>query len=149
MRAPYFGLRRLELVLGAVLTVVPNSLPGQARFGDENRTFKGFTKSPTEHVMNEFEGVPELRSVRGRVMEASSGVGIPHAKFELRTENPDDVVRGVGTDRDGHFRMGSLPEGIYVFKVTRDGFQSVFGRLRVAKRAPPRNILKVELKHGV
>lgn len=121
----------------------------QQRFGDEDRSLKGFTKSPIEHIMNEYEGMPELRSVRGRVVEASSGVGLPDALFELRTEDPDDKVRGVSTNDKGNFRLRSIRDGVYVFKVTKRGFQSVFGKLKVSNKAASNSTLIIELRLGV
>jgi len=121
----------------------------QQRFGDEYRQLKGFTISPTEHMMIEYEGIPEVRSVRGRIVEASSGVGLPNAIFELRKEDPDDRVRGVSTKESGEFRLRSVREGIYVFKVTKDGFKSVFGKLKVSKKSPPSNMLIFKLYQGV
>jgi hypothetical protein len=141
-----FNVRLGILLLASLLTVTGTD---QQRFGSENPRFKGFLKSPTEHIMNEFEGVPELRVVVGRIIEASSGTGIPDAAFELRTENPDGRVRGARTDSKGRFRLRSVSEGLYVFKVTKAGFQSVFGKIRVTKRARPNNTLTVQLRQGV
>jgi hypothetical protein len=121
----------------------------QDRFGSEHGgKFRGFTKSPGEHIMNEFDGLPEVRSVRGRIVD-TAGVGLSAAIFEIRTENPDGKVRGSPTKPDGRFQLRSVSEGVYMFKVTRHGFQSVFGKLRVNKQAPSGNVLRLELQPGV
>jgi hypothetical protein len=141
---------RVKVAATLILVVAAGALIAQDRFGGEfGGRFKGFSKSPAEHIMNEFEGVPELRSVRGRITEAYSGVGLLDAIFELRSEDPDGKVRGVGAKPDGSFQMHSVPEGVYVFKVTRNGFQSVYGKLKVTKKAPSANILRFELRLGV
>lgn len=132
-----------------LMTVVIGSLFAQQRFGDENPRFKGFSKSETEHIMQEYEGTPDMRSVRGRIIEASSGVGIPEAIFEIRSENPADQVRGTKTNSRGEFRLRSIREGVYIFKVTKNGFQSVFGKLRISSKAQSGNVLKIELRQGV
>ncbi len=143
-------LYRVTLAVALVLVVTVISAFAQGRFGNEHGgRFKGFTKSIGEHIMNEFDGVPELRSVRGQIVEESSGVGLQNAIFELRREDPDARVRGVRTKADGRFQIGGLAAGTYVFKVTLDGFQSVYGRLIVTKKAAKRNTLRIELKHGV
>lgn len=134
---------------GVLLVLLTGVLLAQQRFGDEYRRFKGFTKSPNEHIMNEYEGTPELQEVRGQVIEASSGVGVPDAVFEIRSEDPDAKVSGTKTDSKGRFHLGSVRDGVYVFKVTRDGFQSVFGKLKVNRHAQSRNRLQIELKQGV
>lgn len=142
-------MRWIFLNAVVMLSLVMGSICAQQRFGDEYQQFKGFTKSETEHIMQEYEGIPEMRSVRGRIIEDSSGVGIPEAIFEIRSENPDDRVRGTKTNSKGEFRIRSVREGVYVFKVTKDGFQSVFGKLKIASKAQPGNVLKIELRQGV
>ena len=121
----------------------------QLRFTDEfGGRFKGFTKSNTEHIMNEYEGVPELRSVRGVVTD-TTGIGLPDVLFELRKDDPNDVVRGTLTDTKGEFHLKSIPDGVYMFKVTKDCFQSVYGKLKVRSEASSSNTLKIKLNYGV
>ena len=136
-------MRTISLLLALPVTI----FFAQQRFGNENPRFKGFTKSPTEHIMNEYDGMAELREMRGQVVD-SSGAAIPNALFELRSKNPDDRIRGVKSKSDGSFQMHSVKDGVYVFKVTKDGFQSVFGTVRVNSKAPG-NALKIELRTGV
>ncbi len=122
----------------------------QERFDKQHDgILKGFTRSPTEHIMNEFEGVAELRAVRGRIIEKSSGVGLEEVIVEIRRENPNERVRGVRTRADGSFHMPSVPEGVYMFKVALNGFQSVYGKLTVTKKAPRKNRLIIALMQGV
>jgi hypothetical protein len=132
------------------LLLVTTTVAGAAqdRFGDEHSgMLKGFTRSPTEHVMNEFDGMPELRSVRGRitVLDREPREGI---LFELRSEDPNSRVRGVLTKADGRFHIKSIKDGIYVFKATQDGFQSVYGKLKVTHKALRKNMLLVNLRIG-
>ena len=124
-------------------------LVAQDRFTDEHDgILRGFTMSPGEHIMNEYEGVPELRTVSGQIVDESGGK-CDGALFELRTEDPDSPVRGVRTNKDGRFRMLAVRPGVYVFKVTLNGFQSVYGKLKVTRTAPERNTLDIELWLGV
>jgi hypothetical protein len=135
--------------LFGMLLIWPVAILGaQQRFGNDYPQLKGFTKSPVEHILNEYEGILEIREVRGSVVEASSGGAIPEAVFELRSENPDDHVREVKTKPDGSFYLHSVRDGIYVFKVTKYGFQSVFGKIRVSSKASKGNF-KIELRMGV
>jgi len=133
-----------------VLSLIALFVFSQQRFGDEFLgKFKGFTKSPTEHIMHEYNGIPELRSVCGQITEASSGVGLPGALFEIRKDDPNDAVRGTFTNKKGEFHLQSVRDGMYVFKVTKDGFQSVYGKLKVHSKSKSNEILKIELEHGV
>jgi Carboxypeptidase regulatory-like domain len=133
------------LVLIAAVTVTP-----QERFGDEHDgRLRGFTKSPAEHIMNEYPELIEVRSIHGRITEVAAGSAVPRALFEIRGENPDGKVRGVTADQDGRFRMRSIAQGEYMFKVTRDGFQSVFGHIRVSSKAKADAEIGIVLKQGV
>jgi hypothetical protein len=130
------------------LALLITPLFAQQRFGDEYRQLKGFTKSPTEHIMSEYEGVPEVRSVSGRIID-SSGAGIPDATFEIRKEDPEDQIRGVLTNDKGRFHLRSIHDGIYVFKATKNGFQSVIGKLKVNGKTLSRGGLEIWLPIGV
>lgn len=142
-------MERMFLNTVVMVTLTIGSIFAQQRFGDEYPRFKGFLKSETEHIMQEYEGTPEIRSVCGRIIEASSGVGIPKAIFEIRSENPEEQVRGTKTNSKGEFRLRSMQEGVYIFKVTKNGFQSVFGKLKISRKAQPSNVLTIELRQGV
>jgi hypothetical protein len=134
---------RLVAICIAIATL---AFSGQDRFGEENPRLRGFAKSPTEHVMNEYPDAIVVRSLRGRITEAAAHDGVPDALVEIKLTS--GRVRGVRTDRSGAFRLGGVPDGEYLFKVTRDGFQSVFGRLRVSTSAPRKSEIRVELKQG-
>jgi hypothetical protein len=131
------------ILLNSALTLA------QERFGAENERLKGFTTSPTEHIMNERPGVISVRVAQGRITEAASKTGVPGAVVEVRKADPRAKVQNATSNEHGRFRLRKLSEGEYVFKVTRDGFQSVFGRLRVSKHAPSDGRFDIELKQGV
>jgi len=121
----------------------------QEPFGAENERLRGFTKSPTEHIINERRGVISVRVAQGRITEAASKTGVPGAVVEVRQADRDGKVQNATSDEHGRFRLRKLSEGEYIFKVTRDGFQSVFGRLRVSKHAPSEARFDIELKQGI
>jgi len=132
-----------------VILLTATLASAQERFGAENERLKGFTKSPTEHIMNQHPGVISVRVLQGRITEEASNTGVPGALVEVRKADPDAKVHGATSDDSGRFRLRKLSEGEYVFKVTRDGFQSVFGRFRISKHAPSKARFDVELKQGV
>ena len=140
---------RATMDLALILLFATGAATAQDRFGSEHGgRFRGFTKSPGEHIMNEFVGLPVVRAARGRIVDAA-GAGLSEAVFEIRIENPDGKVRGVVAKPDGRFQLRSVPDGVYMFKVTRHGFQSVYGKLRVNKHAPSADVLRFELQPGV
>jgi len=133
----------------AVVLLAATLGPAQERFGAENQRLKGFAKSPTEHVMNEHPGVISVRVLQGRITEEGSKTGVPGALVEVRKADPDAKVQGATSDGIGRFRLRKVSEGEYGFKVTRDGFQSVFGRVRVSKHAPSDARFDIDLRQGV
>ena len=121
----------------------------QKRFNDESDgRLKGFAISDSEHIINEYEGIPEVRAVKGRIIN-TAGAALPDALIEIRSEDPNDKVRGALTNDKGEFRFRSVHEGVYLFKATKSGFQSVFGKMRVSKTAKPENKLEIVLRVGV
>ncbi len=50
---------------------------------------------------------------------------------EVRGPDDNKRVRGTVTDKRGHFKIARLSEGAYVFKLTRNGFQSVVAQLKI------------------
>ena len=69
--------------------------------------------------------------------------------FEIRGPGNQERIRAAKTGSDGRFKIGRVPEGIYTFKATRDGFQSVVGTLIVSKRTDRRQTIKIEMPLGV
>jgi hypothetical protein len=121
----------------------------QNRFGPENAILRGFTISPTEHIMNELPDVVVLRVIKGRVMAEADQTAMPDVLVEVRKKDSAAKVLGFWSDEKGEFHFRRLPEGDYIFKVTYNGFQSVFGRLHISKRAPAETKFDIELKPGV
>ena len=132
-----------------VILLLATLVVAQDRFGAENEKLRGFTKSPTEHIMNEHPGVISMRVLEGRITEEDSKTGVSGVLVEVRKADWQTKVQGATSDQNGRFRLRKLSEGEYVFKVTRDGFQSVFGLLRISKHAPSDARFDIELKHGV
>lgn len=119
----------------------------QERF--ESGELRGFTRSPTEHVINELDKVIQVQRIKGVVIfvehnaEPISGV-----LFEVRGPGASPVVRGVKTDTAGCFKLKHIVPGRYKFKATLNGFQSVIGTIEVSKAGKSDPIL-IELHVGV
>lgn len=78
-----------------------------------------------------------------------AGSALPGAIIEIRTENPDGKVRGVTAGEEGRFRMRGVVQGGYIFKITKDGFQSVFGHISVSRTAKAQTEMRIAFKQGV
>jgi hypothetical protein len=129
----------------AVLTVTLAAFcPAQERF--ETGWLKGFTKSPTEHIIDEPDKPFTLRAVRGVVLDAS-GAEMDGVVVEVRDEAGS--IRGTKTNRKGTFKLSGIPKGTYKFKVTMNGFQSVVGNIVVSKKANKSDQMKIVMKVGV
>lgn len=137
------GLRCTLANATLVLTVTAFCL-AQERF--EKGDLKGFTKSPTEHIID----VPEypfwVRSVKGVVLDLN-GARMGGVVVEIRDEA--GRIRGTKTNSNGMFTLSGVPEGRYKFKVTMNGFQSVVGDVVVTEKASPAGQMKITMRVGV
>lgn len=118
--------------------------PAQERF--DTGWLKGFTKSPTEHIIDESEGPFTVPSVWGVVLDPS-GAEMGGVVVEIRDET--GRIRGTKTNRNGTFKLGGVPRGKYKFKVTMNGFQSVVGDVVVTKQSSKAGQMKIMMKVGV
>jgi hypothetical protein len=132
-----FTAAALAITLGALC-------PAQERF--ETGWLKGFTKSPTEHIIDEADKPFTVRDVRGVVLDPS-GAEMKGVVVEVRDET--GRVRGTKTNAKGTFKLGGVPKGNYKFKVTMNGFQSVVGDIIISKKANKTDQMKIVMKIGV
>jgi hypothetical protein len=137
-------IRNIALVLLAISTA---SL-AQKRF--DSGELKGFTQSPTEHMIMDIEKPFTVTVVQGIVL-LDDGYHDPLREviFEIRGPGKAEKVRGTKTDDNGQFRMPNVPEGTYKFKATLDGYQSVVGTIIVSRDADRRNAIKIDMSVGV
>ncbi|MBZ5592360.1 MAG: carboxypeptidase-like regulatory domain-containing protein [Acidobacteriia bacterium] len=134
------------MALSLMPTLLSSGVLGQSRF--ETGDLKGFTKSPTEHIINRHEALVKIWVFEGTIVDPT-GAPIPGAIVEVRGPGPNETVKGTVSDKRGRFKFGHLKEGAYAFKITFNGFQSVVGALRIARSAKPDAAFKVALLLGV
>ncbi len=140
-------LMRLTIIRTAgFCAILACSLLAQRRFADGE--FKGFTESPTEHIINRYDGVIETRVFEGSVID-SSGAPMRSAVVEVRGPGTSERIKATMTNKGGNFRIGRLSEGSYIFKITRDGFQSVVGQLKIKPGSGGKAPIRFELRFGV
>jgi hypothetical protein len=90
----------------AVLVVTLTALcPAPERFG--KGWLKGFTKSPTEHIIDEPSKPFTLRAVRGIVLDPS---GAEMDGVIVATRDEAGRIRGTKTNRNGPFKLGGVPK---------------------------------------
>jgi hypothetical protein len=129
----------------AVLAITLAALcPAQERF--ETGWLKGFTKSPTEHIIDEPDKPLTVRDVRGVVLDPS-GAEMEGVVVEIRDET--GRIRGTKTNGKGTFKLPGVPKGTYKFKVTMNGFQSVVGDIIISNKANKTDPMKIVMKVGV
>jgi hypothetical protein len=131
------------LVICVIVMVGPGKAQDKAATGD-------FTKSPTEHIINQLDQPIVVRSMQG-VVSRKEGYHepLPNVLFEIQGPSTDKKIRRVTTDEHGRFKIGHVPAGTYKFKATLNGFQSVMGTITVSKKATTENEIRLEMQVGV
>lgn len=141
------SISNFKLIVVVVLGLLTPVGLAQERFQEGD--LQGFTRSPTEHIINSFEGSFSTRAVSGVVVLQGVLEPISDVLFEVRGPGKNMMVHGAKTDRLGRFKLKRLPAGDYTFKVTLNGFQSVVGKLTVLKRSKTNVPIRIELAVGV
>jgi hypothetical protein len=111
----------------------------------ESGEFKGFTKSPTEHIISRIDGPITVSSVHGSVVFKGHDDALKQVVFEIRGPVGSERIRAAKSGDHGRFNISRVPEGTYVFNATKDGFQSVVGTLIVSKKADHQKRIKIDM----
>ena len=112
-------------------------------------SIKDFTKSPTEHIINQIDQPFVVRSVRGTILDPGVREPFRGVLFEIQGPGPDRTIRKAITDKNGQFKINHVPAGTYHFKATMNGWQSAVGTITVSKKADKRNEIKIDMRLGV
>ncbi len=116
----------------------------QERF--ESGWLKGFTKSPTEHVIVHLEKPFVVRAAKGIVLD-THGAAMHGVLVEL--EDSAGRIQQAKTDSNGRFALYGLRTQHFRFKVTMDGYQSVVGEIILSKKAQTAHEIRVVMRFGV
>lgn len=136
--------------LRTVLTLLLAGLfaaPAQERFTAGE--LKGFTKSPTEHLIERLEKGVILRRVEGSVGSKEQDKPLEGVLIEIRGPGEAEKFRSTVSDRLGRFRFSQVPDGDYTIKATLNGFRSVVGTISVRGSIKDSKPLRVEMLLGV
>jgi hypothetical protein len=85
----------------------------------EKSVIGDFTKSPTEHIIQQIEKPFEVKSIFGTIVESGGfHERMAAVLFEIQGPGSDRKIRSTRTDTKGRFKIGRTPEGVYRFKAT-------------------------------
>jgi len=133
-----------KLLLHIFLYVcLAGSLTAQERF--DSGPYKGFVKEKPELSTVVLPGSFNVASVKGRIVY-SGGEKLPGAFFEIRDKFGH--VRSAITDENGAFALANVPPGAYDFKVTKNEFQSVIGKVIVSRRFLKTKAIHISIQLG-
>jgi hypothetical protein len=138
-------MKGIALVL---LLLVQSRTAGRFESGD----LKGFSRSPSEHIIVTLNHTFTVKSVRGLVTaDYDDSALLPEVLFELRGPGGSEKIWSGTTGDDGKFKISNVPEGRYRFKATFNGFQSVIGTVVVSKGSPQSKdeVIRIRLRIGV
>ena len=135
---------RCTLATVALAVTLAALCKAQERF--ETGWLKGFSKSPTEHIIEEPDKPFTVRAVTGFMLD-SSGAEMEGVVVEIRDET--GRIRGTKTDCKGTFKLDGVSKGTYKFKMTMNGFQSVVGDVVVSSKANRADQMKIVMRVGV
>ena len=119
------------------------SLTAQERFN--SGPYKGFVREEPEMSTVALSTPFNVASVKGRIVYAG-GEKLPGAFFEIRDKFGH--VRSAITDENGAFALANVPRGTYDFKVTKNEFQSVIGKVIVSRRFWKTKAIHISIQPG-
>jgi hypothetical protein len=111
---------------------------------------EGFTKSETEHIIREINIPFEVCEIKGQIISEAGDWPVGSCVlFELRDRDKNSKIKKVHSDKNGLFEIKHVKNGIYCFKATVNGWQSVVGTIIVSQGADPKNDISFEMSLGV
>ncbi|MFZ0980961.1 MAG: prealbumin-like fold domain-containing protein [Candidatus Acidiferrales bacterium] len=124
---------------------------GAVSAAHQQGTVGDFTQSPTEHIIDRIDQPFVVRSVKGVIGRRTDGppLALQGVLFEIQGPGAERKIVRATTDKNGRFRIGHVPAGIYKFKATLNGFQSVMGTITVSKDASKLDEIEIAMPIGV
>ena len=132
--------------LAALLLLVGAALVSAS---DQDFSIADFTKSPTEHIINQVDEPFVVQSIRGLITSDSVRGPLQGVLFEVQGPDSERTIRASVSDKNGRFNIKHVPYGSYHFKATMNGWQSVIGTIIVSKKADKSSMIKVDMHVGV
>jgi hypothetical protein len=123
----------------------------------DDRDFKslcsiaGFSEANIEYIIEFLKDPFVVKKVFGRILR-TDGVPMPGVLLEIREKdinwNSHRIYKAYA-DKNGFFRFKHIKQGIYCFKTTLDGWQSVMGEIIVSDKAKGNSNILIEIGPGV
>lgn len=111
---------------------------------------ESFTKSESEHIIREINRPFEVCEIKGQIKnEAGDWPEGTRVLFELCKRGKNSKIEKVHSDKKGLFRIKHVENGIYCFKATVNGWQSVLGIIILSKEADPKSEISFEMLLGI
>lgn len=111
---------------------------------------EGFTKSESEHIIREINKPFEVREIKGQIKnEVGDWPEGTSVLFEFRERDKNSKIKKVLSDKNGIFKIKRVENGIYCFKATANGWQSVVGTIIVSQETAQKNDITFEMLLGV
>jgi hypothetical protein len=111
----------------------------------------GFTQANIEYIIEFLKDPFIVRKISGKV-QLEDGTPFPGVIFEIRKKDVNwksQTIHKVYSDKNGSFSFKHIKHGIYCFKTTLDGFQSVMGEISVSTKAMKNSSIVIKMKPGV
>lgn len=133
-----------------ILVVLLGTFAGVTQKRFSSGELKGFTKSPTEHIITHLKHPLVVREVGGTILRAVGDKSpLANVLFELRGPGDHQTIQSATTAPDGTFRITSVRPGKYLFKATASGFQSIVGEVIVSPKAARGRSIRLQMRPGV
>ncbi len=137
------------MVRNIVLVMFCGTVVASAQERFESGELKGFMKSATEHVITPLEEPFRVSSVQGVIVRQGTDEPLDSVVFEIRGPGPSERMKAARTNKTGHFSIAGVEQGTYIFKTTKEGFQSVTGSIVVSRKADRKSTIRIKLSLGV
>ncbi|MEJ2882572.1 TonB-dependent receptor domain-containing protein [Pedobacter sp. GR22-6] len=90
---------------------------------------------------------PAEGKITGKVVDASNNETVPFASAMVINRKTKAVVKGAQTDADGNLLIAGIPNGVYTFKVSYVGYQTmVRDSVSISDAAPSINLGTIKMK---
>lgn len=112
--------------------------------------FEGFTQSESEHIIREINKPFVVTEIKGQIQN-ETGIWPEGANviFEIREKDKNSEIKKIHVGKNGNFKIKKIKSGIYCFKATANGWQSVMGVIIVSKESATKNEIEFEMLLGI
>jgi hypothetical protein len=89
----------------------------------------------------------KVRDVHGSILVSANNEPLAGSLFEIRDQS--GTSHSATADKAGHFQIRGVPDGTFDFTTTKDGFQSVIGKIVVSKSSRRKALIQISMPIGI